>query len=61
MIEPGQEGVGGSLHLSLPSMNKLNQTDPATFLILLRWAFLRDSYFLYFKLDIPIFFNNSFI
>jgi hypothetical protein len=30
-------------------MNRLNQTEPATFLILLCWAFFRDSVFLYFK------------
>jgi hypothetical protein len=29
-------------------MNKLNQTEPATFSILPCWAFFRDSYFLYF-------------
>jgi hypothetical protein len=29
-------------------MNKLNQTEPATFSIVARWAFFRDSYFLYF-------------
>jgi hypothetical protein len=29
-------------------MNRLNQTEPATFSILLCWALFRDSYFLYF-------------
>jgi hypothetical protein len=41
-------GVDGSLHLTVPSMNRLNQTEPATFSIMPFWAFLRDSYFLYF-------------
>jgi hypothetical protein len=41
-------GVDGSLHLTVPSLNRLNQTEPATFSILPRWAFFRDSYFLYF-------------
>jgi hypothetical protein len=29
-------------------MNRLNQTEPATFSILPCWAFFGDSYFLYF-------------
>jgi hypothetical protein len=40
-------GVDGSLHLTVPSMNRLNQTEPETFSILPCWAFFRDSYFLY--------------
>jgi hypothetical protein len=39
-------GVGGRLHLTVPSMNRLNQTKPAT--ILPCWAFFMGSYFLYF-------------
>jgi hypothetical protein len=41
-------GVDGSLHLTVPSMNRLNQTESATFSILPCWAFFRDSYFLLF-------------
>jgi hypothetical protein len=44
MLKPVLGGV--SFHLPVPSMNMLNQTEPATFLILTCWAFLRDSYFL---------------
>jgi hypothetical protein len=39
-------GVDGILHLTVPSMNRLNQTEPATFSIMPCWAFFRDSYFL---------------
>ena len=42
-------GVNGSLHFPLPSMNRLYQTEPATFAILLFWAFFRGSFFLYFS------------
>jgi hypothetical protein len=38
------EGLDGSL--TVPPMNKLNPTEPATFLILLFWTFFRDLYFL---------------
>jgi hypothetical protein len=38
-------GVDGSLHFSVPYMNRLNQTEPATFSIVLCWTFFRDSYF----------------
>jgi hypothetical protein len=31
-------------------MNRLNQTEPATFSILLCWAFFRDSVFIYFMI-----------
>jgi hypothetical protein len=41
-------GLDGSLHFTVPSMNRLNQTEPATFTILPCWAFFRDSNFLYF-------------
>jgi hypothetical protein len=40
--------VDGSLHLTVPSMNRLNQTESATFSILPCWAFFRDSVFIYF-------------
>jgi hypothetical protein len=36
------------IHFPVSSMNRLNQTEPATFLILLCWAFFRDFVFLYF-------------
>jgi hypothetical protein len=38
-----------NLHFPVPSMNRLNQTEPATFSILLCWAFFRDSIFIYFE------------
>jgi hypothetical protein len=38
-------GVDGSFHFTVLSMDRLNQTEPATFLILPCWAFFRDSYF----------------
>ena len=45
------------LHFPLPSLNRLNQAEPATLAILLFWAFLRGSFFLYFighaKLKLP--------
>jgi hypothetical protein len=41
-------GVDGNVHFPVPSMNRLNQTKPATFSILLCWTFFRDSVFLYF-------------
>jgi hypothetical protein len=41
----GARGEDGSLHLDVPSMNRLNQTEPATFSILPRWTFFGDSYF----------------
>jgi hypothetical protein len=43
-------GVDGNLHFPVPSMNGLNQTEPATFSILPCWAFFRDSVFIYFIL-----------
>ena len=45
LLKPVLGGVGGSLHFTLPSMNRLNQTEPATFAILLFWAFYRGSFF----------------
>jgi hypothetical protein len=48
-------GVDGSLHLTVPSMNRLNQTDPATFSILLFRTFLRGSNFLNFKVTSALF------
>jgi hypothetical protein len=38
-------GVNGGLHLQEPSVNRLYQTEPATFPVLLFWMFLRDSFF----------------
>jgi hypothetical protein len=38
------------LHFQVPSMNRLNQTEPATFSILPCWAFFRDSVYIYFML-----------
>jgi hypothetical protein len=35
LLIPVLGGVDGSLHLTVPSMNRLNQTEPATFSILL--------------------------
>jgi hypothetical protein len=40
-------GVVSSLHLTVPFMNRLNQTEFTTFSILPCWTFFRDSYFLY--------------
>jgi hypothetical protein len=36
----------GSFHFTVPSMNRLNQTEPATFSIMLCWTFFGDSYFI---------------
>jgi hypothetical protein len=47
LLKPVLGGVNGSLHLTVPSMNRLNQTEPATFSIKPCWAFFRVSYFLY--------------
>jgi hypothetical protein len=47
LLKPVLGGMDGSLHLTVPSMNRLNQTEPATFSILPCWTFFRDSYFLY--------------
>jgi hypothetical protein len=40
--------VDGNLHFPVPSINRLNQTELATFSILSSWVFFRDSVFLYF-------------
>jgi hypothetical protein len=39
-VKPVLGGVDASLYLTVPSMNRLNQTEPATFSILTCWAFL---------------------
>jgi hypothetical protein len=44
-------GVDGNLHIPVPPMHRLNQTEPATFSILLCWTFFRDLCFLYFDAD----------
>jgi hypothetical protein len=49
LLKPVLGGVDGNLHFPVPSMNRLNQTEPATFSILPCWAFFRDSVFIYFK------------
>jgi hypothetical protein len=41
-------GVDGNLHFPIPSINRLNQTELATFSIVLFWTFFRHSVFLYF-------------
>jgi hypothetical protein len=46
-LKPVLGGVDGILHFPVPSMNRLNQTKPATFSILLCWTLFRDSVFLY--------------
>jgi hypothetical protein len=48
LLKPVLGDVNGSLHMTVPSMSRLNQTEPATFSILTCWAFFRDSVFLYF-------------
>jgi hypothetical protein len=48
LLKPVLEGVDGNFHFPVPSMNRLNQTEPATFSILLCWTFFRDSVLLYF-------------
>jgi hypothetical protein len=52
LLKPVLGGVDGNLHFPVPSMNRLNQTEPATFSILSCWAFFRDSVFLYFVLNL---------
>jgi hypothetical protein len=39
-------GADGSLHFTVPSINRLNQTELETFSILPFWTFFRDSLFL---------------
>jgi hypothetical protein len=45
MLKPVLRGLDGSLHLTVPSMNRLNQTESATFSILPLWTFFRVFYF----------------
>jgi hypothetical protein len=52
LLKPVLGGVDGNLHFPVPSMNRLNQTEPATFSILLCWTFFKVSVFLYFKLGL---------
>jgi hypothetical protein len=40
-------GMDGNLEFPLPSMNRLNQTEPAIFLILTFYVFFMDSLLLY--------------
>ena len=49
LLKPVLVGVDGSLYFTLPSMNRLSQTEPAIFVILLCWAFIRGSFSLYFE------------
>jgi hypothetical protein len=49
--KPVLGGVDGNLHFPVPSMNRLNQTEPATFSILPCWAFFRGSIFIYFVIN----------
>jgi hypothetical protein len=48
-VQPVLGVVDGSLHLTVPFMNRLNQTEPATFSILPRWVSLGLPISLYFK------------
>ena len=49
LLKPALRGEDGSLHFPILSMNRLNQNEPATFAVLLFWAFFRGSFFfLYF-------------
>jgi hypothetical protein len=48
LLKPVLGGVDGNLHFPVPSMNRLSQTELATFSILPCWAFFRDSVFIYF-------------
>jgi hypothetical protein len=47
LLKPVLGGVDGSLNLTVQFMNRLNQTEPATFSILACWGFFRDSNFFY--------------
>jgi hypothetical protein len=49
LLKPVLGGVDGSLLLTVPSMSRLKQTEPATFSILPCWSFLRVAAFLYFN------------
>jgi hypothetical protein len=48
LLKPVLGGVDGSLHLTVPPMNRLNQSELATVSVLPCWAFFRDSYLLYY-------------
>ena len=48
-LKPVLGGVDGSLHLPLPSMSRLNQTEPATFSVLLCSAFFKGYIFSVFQ------------
>jgi hypothetical protein len=48
LLKPLLGGVDGNLHLPVPSMKRLDQTEPATFSLLPCWALFRDSVFIYF-------------
>jgi hypothetical protein len=45
LLLPVLGGVDGNLHIPVPSMNRLNQTEPATFLISPCWAFFSPFYY----------------
>jgi hypothetical protein len=53
-LKPVHGGVDGNLHFPVPFMNRLNQTELATFSILSCWAFLRILY-----LSISVIKNND--
>jgi hypothetical protein len=45
LLKPMLGGVEGSLHFTVPSMNRLNQNETATFSNVLCWTFFRNSFF----------------
>jgi hypothetical protein len=45
LLQPVLEDMYSNLHFSVPNMNRLNQTEPATFSILTYWVFFRDLFF----------------
>ena len=65
-LKPVLVGVGGSLHLPLPSMNRLNLIDPATCALLLFWAFISGFIFSVFLtlfpylISVPLFFRRGY-
>jgi hypothetical protein len=54
LLKPVLGGVDGNLHFPIPSMNRLNLIEPATFSILPCWAFFRDSVFINLTLEVGI-------
>jgi hypothetical protein len=58
MLKPVLGDADGNLHFPVPSINRLNQTEPATFSIVLYWTFSRDSVFLYLVCWLTNFRNN---